>query len=775
MLLAAVRPVHAGRAILDPHTLDAYFSLFAADSNVPWKPTTIRLETSTATAVDFAAYAIDAADVVTAGSSARARAIDTRHLHPVATWRFAPQGGYQFQSSDVNVPLGKREGFFVIEARRGAVAEQVWIDRTRIGLISQTAPNALLVYVTDLGTGRALAHARVQFVVGTSFVTRYTDARGIVRWKDARRPIFALAQWGNSQAFLSFVPQAPLPSKIVGIRADSAVARAGDVLHLVGFARTRIGNALRPSTGSASISMRLGATPIAQKSVKLDEAGAFAASIEIPSNVKAGEYAVLAQVDGAAGGAVVRVDAEADGLALSATPHCNGVCDPNGDVPVVVRALRGGRGVPGVNVRVVVVRSPHVFDDDASGVPPWGITPWLDVAATTGGDGSATVAIPHPTDGLASTYGVTVEGAGATAETRVVVPTSTLALQLRLDRASAAPETPIGFTLQAVNVVTQRPVPNLAASITVTHGGGGSTLSVVTDASGVARGSLPAPSLGTSLVVARASLAGADASDAAQVQILPQSQTTVATDTSAVVHVTPDRAAYRNGETARFDAGDAGSVGDALMTLLCSAGIATSVVRSDAGTASATFKIEPAPGDMSVAGAFVRDGAIEWNLAPLTVEAPGRPATLAVHLDRSAYAPGATAELAFDDDTDATIVLRLSRGTPSGSARFETLPGLLAFGVAATQNSAPSVPNWHPSIDSAGRSQSVGFAVRDGALPEPSLAESDTRAVYWKVLRRSREAISIPLPQVRGTYTLSILQIGDDGRIAAASSNVTVR
>src|SRR5665213_1777390 len=213
MLLAAVRPVHAGRAILDPHTLDAYFSLFAADSNVPWKPTTIRLETSTATPVDFAAYAIDAADVVTAGSSGGARAIDTRHLHPIATWRFAPQGGYQFQSSDVNVPLGKREGFFVIEARRGAVAEQVWIDRTRIGLISQTTPTALLVYVTDLGTGRALAHARVHFVVGTSFVTRYTDAHGIVRWRDARRPIFALAQWGRSQAFLSFVPQAPLPSK----------------------------------------------------------------------------------------------------------------------------------------------------------------------------------------------------------------------------------------------------------------------------------------------------------------------------------------------------------------------------------------------------------------------------------------------------------------------------------------------------------------------------------------------------------------------------------
>ena len=54
------------------------------------------------------------------------------------------------------------------------------------------------------------------------------------------RPVFALAQWGNSYAFLSLLPQAPLPATIVGVRTDSAVVHAGDAVRVVGFARTRI-------------------------------------------------------------------------------------------------------------------------------------------------------------------------------------------------------------------------------------------------------------------------------------------------------------------------------------------------------------------------------------------------------------------------------------------------------------------------------------------------------------------------------------------------------
>src|SRR6185312_319727 len=216
----SIAPVRAERPIVDLHRLDAYFALFAGDSNVPWKPTTVRLDTYSSAPVNFAVYQVDPADVLTAGSNARPRAISTRGRRRVASFSFTPPGGYQFQSNEVDVQLGSREGFFIVEARRGDVGEQVWINRTRVGLVSKETPSELILYGSDLGSGRAISRMRVSFVVNNRFVTMYSDAHGIVRWSRSPRPVFALAQWGSSYAFLSLLPQAPLPSTIVGVRTD---------------------------------------------------------------------------------------------------------------------------------------------------------------------------------------------------------------------------------------------------------------------------------------------------------------------------------------------------------------------------------------------------------------------------------------------------------------------------------------------------------------------------------------------------------------------------
>ena len=159
-------PARAARPLLDYHRLDAYFALYARDSNVPWKPTSVRLDTYTSAPVDFTAYQVDPADVIVAGANTRPRAIDTRKRKIVAHWRYTPPGGYRFQSNDVNVPLGSREGFFVVEARRGNVGEQVWINRTRVGLITKETPDGIVLYGADLGTGKPLAHMRVSMARG---------------------------------------------------------------------------------------------------------------------------------------------------------------------------------------------------------------------------------------------------------------------------------------------------------------------------------------------------------------------------------------------------------------------------------------------------------------------------------------------------------------------------------------------------------------------------------------------------------------------------------
>ena len=59
---------------------------------MPWKRIAVRLDTYSGAPVDFAAYEVDPADVLIAGT-ARARAIDTAHRTAVARWRFTPPAG----------------------------------------------------------------------------------------------------------------------------------------------------------------------------------------------------------------------------------------------------------------------------------------------------------------------------------------------------------------------------------------------------------------------------------------------------------------------------------------------------------------------------------------------------------------------------------------------------------------------------------------------------------------------------------------------------------
>jgi hypothetical protein len=771
-LAVSVLPAQAERPIVDLHRLDAYFALFASDSNVPWKPTTVRLDTYSSAPVNFAVYQVDPADVLTAGSNARPRAIAVSGMRPVAKFAFVPPGGYQFQSNEVDVQLGSREGFFVVEARRGDVGEQVWINRTRIGLVSKETPNELVLYGADLGSGAALAQMRVQFVVNNAFVTMNTDQHGIIRWNRSPRPVFALAQWGDSYAFVSLFPQAPLPATIVGVRTDSAVVHAGDTVRVVGFARSRQGGQLHAAGGSVNVSMRLGATSIGEQSVALDSAGAFSASIPIPAQAAAGDYAVLAQVAGGVGGATVHVDANAGGLSLEVTARCANDCDPHEDVPLVVRSSHGG-----VPVHVTVVRSPHVYLGYVPDTVPWATTTWVDAMVRTGDDGNATIAIPHPNDELASTYGVRVESGGATADTRVVVPTARAVVRLQLDREEQTLGAPVGFDVYAQEAAGGKPIAGATITAQLVHGASVQQQQLILDGNGHARGSFSSPQLGTNLVFASLD-DGGRAIDAAQVQVDSQAGGDTGSGGSANVRVTLDKATYRAGDEVAVDAGASGAQGDALLTLESALGAQTVVTRANGGRASAHFKAADATGELRVGAAFVRDGAFEWATVPLRLDAPGRPAVASLVLERDNFAPGEAASVSFRDQSPSsgTVIVRISRGAPSGSALFDSAPALLAVGLATTQTSAPDGVTWHPWVDSTGdHAQVLGFVRRSQPPREAALAEADTQAVSWSVARSTATGFAVQMPAQSGRYTLSVLDISDDGRVSAGSSQITVR
>src|SRR5690349_23184436 len=58
-------------------------------------------------------------------------------------------------------------------------------------------------------------------------------------------------------------------------------------------------------------------------------------SLHVPQSSRAGEYTVMATINGATAGTALHVDASAGGLSLELTPQCEGAsCDPNADIPV---------------------------------------------------------------------------------------------------------------------------------------------------------------------------------------------------------------------------------------------------------------------------------------------------------------------------------------------------------------------------------------------------------------------------------------------------------
>jgi hypothetical protein len=615
---------------------------------------------------------------------------------------------------------------------------------------------------------------RVTLVVGQHFVTTMTDAHGIVRWSHTPRPVFALAQWGDSYAFLSLLPQAPLPVTIVGVRTESAVVHAGGTVRIVGFARSRAGNTLRAASGSATVSIRSGAALLGERRVPLDAAGAFSASFALPASTAAGDYAALAQVDGGVGGATVHVDGNGGGVSLEVASRCGGACDPQADVPILVRSSRGN-----VAVHVTVVRSPHVYVGYAPETTPWATTVWLDQSVRTGSDGTAIVSIPHPSDELGSTYGVHVEAGGATADTRVVVPTSRAAIFVRVDRDEQTLETPIGFDVAASEIQTGKPLAGAAVTVRLVHGASVAQQQLTLDRDGRARGSFSSPQLGTNLVFASVEDSGR-ATDAEAVQVDARATDASTPDrSSGDVSVSLDKPAYRGGDDVAVTAQAPGASGDALLTLESALGTSAQVVPANGGRAAAHFKVGDWAGDVRVGSAFVSGGAIAWSTTTLELEAPGRPEAASLSIDPQApLSPGQAAKVSLHGVSAGrgTLVVRISRGAPTGSAVFDSAPNLLAVGEATTQTSAPAAPTWHPWVDSTGDHPAVLGFVRRTNPPAPIvLAQAESETVSWSVARAGGATIGVAMPPQSGRYTLSVLDISDDGSVSAGSSEVEVR
>jgi hypothetical protein len=773
-------PVRAARPLLDSGKWDAYFALFARDTQVPWKRVSVRLDTYSGAPVDFAAYEADPADVLVAGANARPRAIDTAHRTAVARWRFSPPVGLKFESNDVDVPLHGREGFFVIEARRGQASQQVWLNLSRIGLLTKESAAGIVMYAADLGTGRALPGMRISYLVGAAFAYGKTDGDGVAR-VSGTRPRFALAEWGRSKAFVNFVPVSPVPNAIVGLRLDRGLVQAGDHVHVVGFARVRRGEEMRPAGGSVKLSLVARGRNLAGADPQLDSAGAFSADIPIPADAASGDVAVLASANGATGGASLHVEAVGEST-ISIAVACGTACPPNADIPVAVAVKGGAAPQDGREIRVRVVRTPHVLPpgtpDDAV---QWATTQILDTAVHADAAGMAHVTIPAPGDELASSYAITAESGSATASARLVTPTAKIALLVSPERSPLNIGEAANVDVRGFDAVDGAPAAGIAVQLRLMHGPNIQETSVTLDAEGRGRATFRDVIPGTSLITASAGSGGQRAFDASAVALEPSAVAGGGGGSSGEIRIDFDNSRYKVNGRVNVGASLAGAAGDAFVSLDGTRTFATKVVHVNGGRAGAQLTVPAAVGELGAGIAFVRDGALYYAARDIDVDGPGHPRATTLHADRTAYAPGETAKIGIADGglTDgATIAVRLGDGIPARGADFVDAPDSLAAAGTTTQNPASDDPAWHAWVAPVRSTAGDIFAFdrpRAAEKTDAALTVAAPRALVWRIDQHAGESIDVPLPQEKGKYVLSILKITADGDVGAATLALTVQ
>jgi hypothetical protein len=780
--LAALAPAQAARPLLDTHQWDAYFALFAPDSDVPWKKISVRLDTFSGAPVDFSAYAVDPADVIIAGPGHAERPFDTAHRTPVAHWRYTPPPGYNFESNDVDVPLQNREGFYVIEARRGDAVQQAWLNVTRLGLVTKESPEGILLYGTDLSNGRALPGMRVTWLVGQKFVYGKTESDGTIRWTGPGRPSFALAEWGNSKSFVSLLPVAPVPQAIVGIRADRGVVRAGETIDVVGFARKRVAQEYRAAAGDARVTIAGNGRSLAAQDLRLDDAGAFSGALAIPADTPAGDYALLASAGGATGGSTIHVDASGD-VRLVVTAPCTSQCPADAPLALAISAKRGDAPAANTAVRVRVVRSPHAFPPSESEEKArWGTTQILDQTVQTDANGRATVTIPAPTDGLDSTYGIEAVAGSATQTTRLVATSARYALAVEPDDASVDVGVPVGVTVTGFDPVDGAPAARQQVVVSLSHGENRTDETLTLDANGRGHVVFPKPELGSNLVTASLDVDGKTALDASEITVAPQAITSSGASAGPQdLTVTLDRERYKPGDKIAVSIATTGATGDALVSLdgVRTLGVKTVPLRG--GRAAATLDLASVSGDLKVGVVVVRAGATVATSVPLAVDGPGHVRLTSLGVERSSYAPGETAKVTIRDGDapgGATVAVRVADARPEGPAGFTGVPGVLAVGATTTQMPSGEDLAWHAWVAPANSKAAdiFGFDRPVGASkPEPTLAVSAPQPLFWAVQRTQGDVVSVPLPRARGRYVISVLKIADDGDVGAASAAILVQ
>jgi hypothetical protein len=538
---------------------------------------------------------------------------------------------------------------------------------------------------------------------------------------------------------------------------------------------------MRPASGSVRLSVVARGRTLVSAEPKLDAAGTFSGDLAIPADAPSADVAVLANADGATGGASLHVAAVGDAV-VTVAAACGTSCPPSADIPLTVTLARDGQPLAGRDVRIRVVRTPHVLaPGTADDAPQWATTAILDRVVGTDTAGSAQVTVPAPGDELASTYSITAQSGTASAALRLVTPTAKIALAVSPERTPLNVGEAALVDVRGFDALDGTPAAGTAVDLRLTHGPNVQETGVTLDAAGRGRATFRDVFPGTSLLTASADVGGERAFDASAVAVEPSASAAGGDGKSGEVGIDFDRARYPVNGDVTVSAALSGATGDAFVSLDGVRSFAAQLAHVRDGRAGAVLTVPAAVGNVAAGVAFVRDGALFYATRDLPIDGPGHPRATTLQADRPVYSPGDVAKVSIADGgsrDDATIALRLGDGIPASGADFVDAPDTLAAAGTTTQNPASDDPAWHawvaPARSTAG--DICGFdRPRAVDTTDSALAVAAPRALLWRVDEHAGPSLDVPLPQQKGKYVLSILKMTADGDVGAATISLVVQ
>ncbi|MBT1071106.1 carboxypeptidase regulatory-like domain-containing protein [Pelotalea chapellei] len=210
-----------------------------------------------------------------------------------------PSKGSSLTRATVTLPL-LPSGAYVVEAQAGSAKVRSAFQVTRLGLVAKVSPTSILLFASDLSTGKALSGVSAAAFpaegTGKESFLGVTGADGLISIPFAAGELRVVGSSGENLAFLN-VAAADLKKKneLAGfLYTERPAYRPGQTVYFKGVLRKRVGDDYA-LPGVSSVQLKVTDSheqTVLEREVPLTKTGALAGEFPLAADGALGEYTV---------------------------------------------------------------------------------------------------------------------------------------------------------------------------------------------------------------------------------------------------------------------------------------------------------------------------------------------------------------------------------------------------------------------------------------------------------------------------------------------------